>query len=83
MTPEEARAALNALIKAGYVTDVVCNTHEGLALTEEEDQEFMDGFDPCVSAVRVWMDKLDPPAPQEQPEAEESRPRLRAVPSST
>jgi len=40
-------------IQNGYCSEPVCNTHDGLPSTEEEDQEWEEGYDPCVPAVRL------------------------------
>jgi hypothetical protein len=45
---------LNLGIEAGYCSPVVCNTHDGLPSTEEEDQAWEAGGDPCVPAVRLY-----------------------------
>lgn len=45
---------LNQGIEAGFCSPPVCSTHDGLPLTDEEDAEFEEGFDPCVQAVRIW-----------------------------
>jgi hypothetical protein len=39
----------------GWVSEPMCNTHSGLPLTEVEEQEFEEGFDPCVTTIRVWL----------------------------
>ena len=41
-------------VKAGWVSDVVCETHDGLPMTDEEQNQWEEGFDPCLPAVRVW-----------------------------
>ena len=40
-------------IAKGYCSEPVCNTHDGLPSTAEEDEEWERGGDPCVSAVRL------------------------------
>ena len=40
-------------IKLGYCSQPVCNTHDGLPSTEEEDAMWEEGLDPCVPAVRL------------------------------
>jgi len=42
-------------IDKGYCSDAVCATHDGLPDTDEEMQEWEDGGDPCMSAVRIWF----------------------------
>lgn len=41
-------------IEHGWVSDVVCETHDGLPWTDEEMLEWEDGNDFCVPAVRVY-----------------------------
>ena len=41
-------------IDKGWISEVKCFTHDWLPVTEEEEKEFDDGYDPCVFAVRVW-----------------------------
>ena len=43
-------------IEHGYCEDVSCYTHNGFTLTEEENNEFDEGGDPCVPVVRVWVE---------------------------
>jgi hypothetical protein len=43
-------------LNAGWISDVVCATHNGLPLTEEEESEWDEGFDPCVPGVRIWVE---------------------------
>ena len=40
-------------VQRGFCSPVVCETHEGLPLTIEEETEFEEGFDPCLHAVRI------------------------------
>ena len=42
-------------IKNGWITEPVCYTHEGPELTEEEQAEFDEGYDPCLPVVRLWI----------------------------
>jgi hypothetical protein len=44
-------------IEAGFCSQPVCNTHDGLPSTEEEDRDWEDGGDPCVPAVRLYYDQ--------------------------
>jgi hypothetical protein len=43
-------------LEQGYCSRPVCNTHDGLPATEEEDERWEDGDDPCVFAVRIYID---------------------------
>ncbi len=47
---------LNNGIERGWVSDPFCNTHEGDPyMTEEEQQEWEDGGDPCQVVLKVLM----------------------------
>jgi hypothetical protein len=37
----------------GWISDVFCNTHDGGPLTDDEQQEWDEGEDPCMFCVRV------------------------------
>lgn len=41
-------------IDNNWISPINCFTHEWLPLTAEEEQEFEDGYDPCIPAIRVW-----------------------------
>ena len=41
-------------IDQGWISEVVCETHDGLPWTDEESLEWQDGSDFCVPAVRVY-----------------------------
>lgn len=41
-------------ISNGWISEVVCDTHEGLPMTDEEMEEWDGGWDICIPAVRVW-----------------------------
>lgn len=45
-------------IEAGWVSDIVCDTHDGLPQTEEEGIMWEAGEDPCIHGVRVYVDRL-------------------------
>jgi hypothetical protein len=45
---------LNFGVKRKWVTYPVCDTHEWLDMTEEELDQFDEGGDPCILAIRVW-----------------------------
>lgn len=40
----------------GWVSEPVCDTHDGPPLTTEEANEFEEGYDPCVHVLRLWPD---------------------------
>jgi hypothetical protein len=77
-------------IAQGWCSDLVCETHDGMPLTDEESEEFEDGGDPCIPAFRVWVngppeatgrsvEALDPDLMVSRPLEEELR--LRREPS--
>jgi hypothetical protein len=37
----------------GWVSDVFCNTHDGAPMTDEEEEEWSEGGDPCSFHVKV------------------------------
>lgn len=41
----------------GWVGPPICQTHDGIPLTSEEDAEFEQGGDPCVHVLRLYEDK--------------------------
>ena len=43
----------------GWVSAPVCDTHEGVPLTDGEFGEFEDGSDPCVHVLRLYEDVAD------------------------
>ncbi len=45
---------INHGVKMGWCSKVVCETHEGLPMNDEQEKEWEDGFDPCMAAVRIW-----------------------------
>jgi hypothetical protein len=43
-------------LREGWCSKVVCATHDGLPSTDEEDDQWEAGEDPCVAAVRLNVD---------------------------
>lgn len=43
-------------IDRGWCGPAVCDIHDGLPTTATEDDEFMDGGDPCIHIVRLYPD---------------------------
>jgi hypothetical protein len=39
----------------GFCSDSVCATHEGVPNTSAEEAEWEKGYDPCIPAVRIWI----------------------------
>lgn len=50
----EFAAVLEKAIALGWCSPVVCSTHDGVPLTEEEDEEFIEGHDPCAFVIRIY-----------------------------
>lgn len=46
---------LNNGIERGWVSPPECATHGELPMTGEENEQFEDGYDPCIPAVRIWV----------------------------
>lgn len=42
-----------------WISDPVCNTHEGPPTTEDEDKQWIDGEDPCVHVLRLYETPQD------------------------
>lgn len=42
-------------IGKGWISKPTCVTHVGLPNTDEEEQEWEDGHDPCATGVRIWV----------------------------
>jgi hypothetical protein len=42
-------------VEHGYCSHPVCDTHDGVPLTEEEEAEYEDGGDPCIHVVRLLV----------------------------
>lgn len=55
-TYEEQLAWISYGVEMGWCGPAVCYTHDGLPTSEEEDVEFEEGFDPCISIVRLYND---------------------------
>lgn len=45
--------------KQGFCGPAVCYSHDGLPTTEQEDEEWVQGDDPCMHIVRLY-DELTP-----------------------
>jgi hypothetical protein len=41
-------------VSLGFCSPVLCETHDGVGLTEEQEAEFNDGGDPCVHVIQVF-----------------------------
>lgn len=41
-------------VESGWCSEPVCDTHDGMPVTDEERERFEEGADPCVPAVRLY-----------------------------
>ena len=41
-------------VENGWISKPTCATHDWLDMTDEESNEWDEGFDPCIPAVRLW-----------------------------
>lgn len=53
---DEFVAWMDTGIERGWVSNPTCITHEGLPVTEIEEKEWDDGYDPCSVGLRVWVE---------------------------
>ena len=40
----------------GWASKGVCATHDLLPMTEDEEEFFEEGEDPCIPAIRIWVE---------------------------
>jgi hypothetical protein len=43
-------------LSSGFCGPAVCYPHDGLPMTEEEDNQFFEGEDPCIHIIRLYED---------------------------
>lgn len=43
-------------VEKGWVSVPYCEMHEGAPMTEQEEQEWDEGHDPCIFSIRIWHD---------------------------
>ena len=41
-------------VKEGWCSQPVCDTHDGMPMSDEEYKEWDDGEDPCIPALRLY-----------------------------
>ena len=41
-------------VKEGWCSEVLCDTHDGIPMTEEEEETWERGYDPCIFIIRLW-----------------------------
>lgn len=37
-----------------WVSDIHCDTHDGIQMTDEESEAWDEGSDPCIPILRIW-----------------------------
>jgi hypothetical protein len=52
-TIDNLRTWLQEGINNNYCTNIVCEIHDGVPLTQEEEDASEEGLDPCVFVVRI------------------------------
>jgi hypothetical protein len=40
----------------GWCSEPACDTHDGVPMTDEEADEWEEGYDPCMHILRLWGD---------------------------
>jgi hypothetical protein len=54
--PIDFEAWLRTGYENGWIGVPVCETHDGVPMSEAEDAEFSDGGDPCIHILRLYDD---------------------------
>jgi hypothetical protein len=49
---------LNLGIKNYWCGPAICETHDGLPMTLEEEDDFFKGGDPCIHILRLYEDQI-------------------------
>lgn len=52
-------------MEKGWCSPPLCETHDGLPMTQEEERGWEEGGDPCIHAIRLYE------SPEDKAEAEE------------
>lgn len=56
-------------MERGWISAPLCLTHDGTPTSQEEDESFCAGFDPCIVGCRVYGDYPDSRATRLEVEA--------------
>ena len=68
--PEISQAEWLTLgIRAGFCSELICQTHDMGPMWPEEMDEWEQGGDPCCFVVRLWDDRGPPPGAERAGEA--------------
>lgn len=46
-------------VERGWATEA-CSTHDGVPMTDDEEDDWGDGLDPCLHVLRLWPDGKPP-----------------------
>ena len=46
-------------IANGWISEPFCDTHDVGYMTDEEEQAWENGEDPCMFVFRIWEDKIE------------------------
>lgn len=41
----------------GWIGPPICHTHDGVPMSDEEDEQFEAGADPCIHVLRLYEDE--------------------------
>jgi hypothetical protein len=52
-------------IAKGWISEPFCDTHDAGHLTDEEEQAWEDGQDPCMPVFRIWEENIEEDDDQE------------------
>lgn len=52
-------------MEQGFIGPSVCSTHDGIPSTLAEDDEFYEGYDPCIFVIRMYADEEERKAVEE------------------
>lgn len=53
---EEFHRWLEVGVERKWISEPVCETHDGVPYRIDEAEDFEEGADPCILVLRVWMD---------------------------
>lgn len=45
-------------VDRGWCSFAVCDTHDGVPMTDSEETAWEEGNDPCIPVLRLWTDNM-------------------------
>lgn len=45
-------------VRQGWCSEPVCDTHDELPVTRDEEEELDAGFDPCIPIIRLFINEV-------------------------